>query len=168
MLTGSVCLGLSFSKLYENLFTGPFTSSSMIALLFTSKVVHSSNLPEYRFYNCIFRTSIPNLQVALLVFCYYKPISLFLPITSFFACKYNKESLFDGINDQQLYYSAQSWLSIIKVTRQQFYGMLAGSVILGLVQTFIFWGFLLLLYPIIKLTTLPFSTTVFITGVWWA
>ena len=47
------------------------------------------------------------LQVNSLVSYYCKRIYLFLDITSDFACKYNKISLFDGINDQQLcYYSS--------------------------------------------------------------
>ena len=44
------------------------------------------------------------LQVKWLVFCYCKCIYLFLNITSDFACKYNKISLFDVVNDQQLCY----------------------------------------------------------------
>lgn len=40
-----------------------------------------------------------NFQVILLVIYHYKHIDLFLLITSVSACKYNKISLFDGIND---------------------------------------------------------------------
>ena len=55
------------------------------------------------------------LQVEQLVFYYYKCIYLFLNITSEFACKYNKISLFDGVNDQQLCYnSSKSVFSAIK------------------------------------------------------
>ena len=49
MLTGSLICGLSLLSSI-NLFTGAFTGSFLTDSLFTSKVVHSSNLSEYQFY----------------------------------------------------------------------------------------------------------------------
>ena len=53
MLTGSLICGLSLlssMNLFTGAFTGAFTGSFLPDSLFTSKVVHSSNLSEYRFY----------------------------------------------------------------------------------------------------------------------